>query len=178
MYGAFADHGLSYADFEMRFFSDHFTMSDAFIKGEIDVVSHIEPYVSKLVDEVGAVVLAKSSDVWGEGSAECVTSFSSKFLDEHPKAVKAYIRAMLKADRFIKEHPEEALRVLEKSKVWKVSLTQLAAALRNQPPGVDLLKSRNSMSRGVQDMVKLGYVKILPENVIDLSILKSVLDEK
>lgn len=178
MFGALADKGLSYSDFDVKFFPDHFSMSTAFVNGDIDIVSHIEPYASQLIDEQGAIVLAKSSSVWGTGSAECVTSVRSDFLEKHPEVVKSYIRALLRADSFIKANREKALDIMEASKIWKVNRAQLTSALASQPPGVDLTKNSKSMERGISDMLKLGYLKHKPDGVVDLSVLEQVVKEK
>lgn len=178
MYGVLSDKRLSYEDFDMKFFPDHFTMSAAFVKGDIDVVSHIEPYASQLEVEQGAVVLARSADTWGSGSPECVTSVRTDFLKAHPEAVRRYIRALLRADAFIKADREKALDVMEASKVWKVNRQELALSLTHQGPGVDLTRNAKQMDRGINDMLKLGYLKSIPADLVDLSLLEGVVKEQ
>lgn len=177
LYGVLLDKGLSYEDFDMKFFPDHFTMTAAFVNGDIDVVSHIEPYASQLEVEQGAVVIARSSDIWGSGSPDCVTAVRTDFLKTHPDAVKRYIRALLRADAFIKANREKALDIMEASKIWKVNRQVLARSLNHQAPGVDLTRNANLMDRGINDMLKLGYLKSKHSDLVDLSLLEEVVKE-
>ncbi len=169
--------GLRYDDFEMVYFTDHFSMYSAFETGQLDIVTHVEPYVTQLIAKDHATALSSSNDVWGEGSPDCVTSTTEEFLTKYPVTVHKYLRALLRADRFIKEHLEEAVTVLDQGKYFKVDRETLHDAIPRQPPGVDLRKGQKGMEIAVSDMMDLGYLKKKPSDVVDLTILAQVASE-
>jgi NitT/TauT family transport system substrate-binding protein len=168
-YRTIANLGLTYDDFDMVWFTDHFAMAAAFQQHEVDVVTHVEPYSTMLMDQFGGVALSTSFDVWGIGSPDCVISARTDFIERYPLTVRQYIRAVLKADAFIKAQPREAVDVLDKGKYYKVDRATLAAAMPRQPPGVDLRTGVKGMETAIDDMVRLGYLKTKPSNVVDLS---------
>lgn len=172
-----SDHGLTYRDFDMKFFNDHFTMMAAFENKDLDIITHVEPYATMLSDKYHGVRIADSVQVWGKGSPDCVVSVQSDFLKKYPGTVKKYLRALLRADEFIKQDMKRAATLLDTGHHYKVDGDTIAAALPRQPPSVDLRPGLKYMTKGVEDMVKLGYLKKVPENVIDLSILERVVAE-
>jgi NitT/TauT family transport system substrate-binding protein len=170
-------HGLAYSDFQMVYFPDHFSMLAAFQNKEIDIVTHVEPYATTLIQKSGGIPIGTSLDetVWGKGSPDCVVSVHGDFLAKFPVTVEKYIRAILKADAFIKEHKDEAITLLDEKKYYKVDKATLTDALPRQMPGVDLRAGVNAMDTAIGDMVKLGYIKSKPGNVVDLTILEKVI---
>jgi NitT/TauT family transport system substrate-binding protein len=166
--------GLSYEDFDMAYFTDHFSMATAFQTKAVDLVTHVEPYSTKLVDEFGGVSLATNFDAWGANAPDCVISVREDFLAKYPGTVRKYLRASLKADRLIKSDLLEAAKILDKGKYYKVDFDTLKAALPRQPPQVDLIDSAKGMEIGIADMVTLGYLKSVPQNVVDFTILKTL----
>ncbi|MBX7207287.1 MAG: ABC transporter substrate-binding protein [Verrucomicrobiaceae bacterium] len=170
-------NGLAYSDFNMVYFPDHFSMLAAFQNKEIDIVTHVEPYATTLIQKSGGIPIGTSLDetVWGKGSPDCVVSAHGDFLSKYPATVEKYIRAILKADAFIKEHKDEAIALLDEKKYYKVDKATLTDALPRQMPGVDLRAGVKAMDTAIADMVKLGYMKAKPENVVDLTILEKVI---
>ncbi|MEZ5785484.1 MAG: ABC transporter substrate-binding protein [Xanthobacteraceae bacterium] len=166
--------GMKYSDFDMVYFSDHFSMAAAFETKAIDLVTHVEPYSTKLVDKFGGVPLATNIDAWGENAPDCVVSVRQDFLDAYPGTVKKYLNAILKADKLIKSDMLEAAKILDKGKYYKVDFETLKAALPRQKPQVDLVAAAKGMDIAIGDMVTLGYLKKAPENVTDFTILKTV----
>ncbi len=166
--------GMKYADFEMVYFSDHFSMAAAFETKAVDLVTHVEPYSTKLVDLFGGVALADNTDAWGKDAPDCVVSVREDFLKSYPGTVKKYLRAILKADRLIKSDMLEAAKILDKNRYYKVDFETLKAALPRQKPQVDLIESAKGMDVAIGDMVTLGYLKESPKSVTDFTILKTL----
>jgi len=175
-YGLISDAGLGYDDFDMKFFFDHFTMSAAFENKELDLITHVEPYATMLSDKHHGVRVADSVEIWGEGSPDCVVSVRGDFLNKYPLTLKRYIRAILKADAFIKEDMARAVGILDAGSYYKVDKETLTAALPRQPPGVDLRAGVSGMNKAIEDMVELGYMKAVPQDIIDLSLLEEVIE--
>ncbi|OYW76051.1 MAG: hypothetical protein B7Z37_10590 [Verrucomicrobia bacterium 12-59-8] len=173
-------NGLSYSDFQMVYFPDHFSMLAAFQNKDVDLVTHVEPYATMLIQKNGGIPIGTSldADVWGKGSPDCVISVNGDFLTKYPVTVEKYLRAVLKADAFIKAHKEEAITLLDEKKYYKVDKATLTDALPRQMPGVDLRAGVKAMDMAISDMVKLGYIKSKPENVVDLTILEKVISGK
>jgi NitT/TauT family transport system substrate-binding protein len=166
--------GLSYKDFDMHYFPDHFSMLAAFQNKEIDVVTHVEPYATMLIDKYGGIPIGNSFDVWGEGSPDCVISVNGDFLAKYPGTVEKYLRAALRADAWIKANRDDAINLLDDKHYYKVDKATIANALPRQMPGVDLRQGVKGMEIAINDMVSLGYIKKKPENVVDLTILENL----
>jgi len=130
-----------------------------------------------LSDKYNGVRVADSVLVWGKGSPDCVVSVKAEFLKKYPGTVKKYIRAILRADDFIKQDMNRAADLLDTGHHYKVDRDTIAAALPRQPPSVDLRPGLKYMKKGIDDMVKLGYLKQVPEDVLELGILEEVVKE-
>lgn len=169
--------GLTYNDFDMQYFHDHFTMQAAFENNAIEVVTHVEPYATLLIDKMKGVKIGDSEDAWGKGSPDCVVSVRADFLEKYPITVKKYIKAILRGDAFVKQHLKETVELLDKNKFYRVDKDILAAAIPRQPPGVDLRAGVPAMLNAIKDAKDLGYIKEVPERVLDLRLLEEVLKD-
>jgi NitT/TauT family transport system substrate-binding protein len=174
LYRMLVNNGMSYDDFKMVWFTDLFAMAAAFEQGRVDVVTHVEPYSTMLVDKHGGVPLATNLDVWGKGAPDCVVTAHADFVKKYPQTTRKYLRALLKADHAIKADLPKAVEVLDRAKYYKVDGPTLRAALPRQLPQVDLLESSRGMEAAIADMVTLKYLSKMPENVTDFAALKDV----
>ncbi|MFE6994222.1 ABC transporter substrate-binding protein, partial [Streptomyces pharetrae] len=69
-----------------------------------------EPTASKLVAE-GAKVLLDEADLWPDKKFVITNIIvSQEFLEKHPKAVEAVLRASVETNAWINAHPDEAKR--------------------------------------------------------------------
>lgn len=73
--------------------------------GEVDAIVIWEQYISKLLNEGTAKVLA---DGTGVKKGNMITYFVSSYAKEHPLVVQAYIKALNRADELIASEPEKA----------------------------------------------------------------------
>ncbi|MER6678987.1 aliphatic sulfonate ABC transporter substrate-binding protein [Streptomyces sp. NPDC000983] len=88
--------------------SDNKVTPDLYRSGSIDGAWVPEPTASKLVAEGGKVLLDES-DLWPDQEFVITNVIVSQtFLDEHPKAVEAVLRASVESNRWIAAHPDEA----------------------------------------------------------------------
>jgi NitT/TauT family transport system substrate-binding protein len=138
-YRALANAGLKYDDFQMVWFSDTLSMASAFEAKAVDVVTHVEPFATRLVDKLGGVPIASNLDTWGRDGPDCVTNARIDFIEKYPQATTRYMRALLKADAAIKADPAKAVDVLDASKFYRVDKDTLKAALPRQRPQVNLI---------------------------------------
>jgi NitT/TauT family transport system substrate-binding protein len=174
-YRAMVNAGVSYSDFNMVWFNDVLSMAAAFEARAVDVVTHVEPFATKLVDQLGGVPLASNLETWGRDGPDCVTNTRQDFIATQPEAVRRYLRVLLRADRAIKANMARAVDVLDAGKYYRVDKATLAASLPRQLPQVDLTRGGDKgMEVAIADMRTLGYLKNTPE-VMDLRLLREVL---
>jgi len=175
-YRALANAGLKYDDFQMVWFSDTLSMAAAFEAKAVDVVTHVEPFATRLVDKLGGVPIASNLDTWGKDGPDCVTNMRIDFLEKYPQAATKYMKALLKADAAIKADPAKAVDVLDNSKYYRVDKDTLKAALPRQRPQVNLIGAGEAgMRTAIADMTTLGYIKSVPANLIDFRFLKEAM---
>ena len=174
-YRAMVNAGVSYSDFNMVWFNDVLSMAAAFEARAVDVVTHVELFATKLVDQLGGVPLASNLETWGRDGPDCVTNTRQDFIATQPEAVRRYLRVLLRADRAIKANMARAVDVLDAGKYYRVDKATLAASLPRQLPQVDLTRGGDKgMEVAIADMRTLGYLKNTPE-VMDLRLLREVL---
>ncbi|MET7291123.1 aliphatic sulfonate ABC transporter substrate-binding protein [Streptomyces griseoloalbus] len=88
--------------------SDNKVTPDAFGSGSVDGAWVPEPTASKLVAEGGKVLLDEAT-LWPDGEF-VITNIvvRQEFLEEHPKAVEAVLKASAETNKWIDAHPDEA----------------------------------------------------------------------
>ena len=175
LYRHLVQNNVGYSDYNIVWFNDVLSMAAAFDAKAIDVVTHVEPFATRLVDQLGGAVLASNLEAWGQNGPDCVTNTSVRFLERYPEALRRYIKAILRADAAIKADMPKAVEILDAAKFYRVDKATLAAALPRQLPQVDISKGGDKgMEIAINDMVTLGYVKTAPK-IIDLALLKQAL---
>ncbi len=174
-YRALSNSGLGYNDFNMVWFNDTLSMAAAFEAKAVDVVTHVEPFATNLVDKMGGVPIASNLETWGKDGPDCVTNARQDFIASYPDATRRYLKVLLKADRAIRADMPAAVEVLDKGKYYRVDKATLAASLPRQLPQVDLTRGGDKgMEVAINDMLTLGYLKKVPE-VLDLRLLRDTL---
>jgi NitT/TauT family transport system substrate-binding protein len=174
-YRALVNNGMAYSDFDMVWFNDVLSMAAAFEAKAVDLVTHVEPFATKLVDQLGGTPLASNLETWGADGPDCVTNARQDFIARYPDATRRYLRALLKADRAIRADMPRAVEVLDKAKYYRVDKATLRASLPRQLPQVDLTRGGDKgMEVAIADMRTLGYLKSIPE-VMDLRLLREAL---
>jgi NitT/TauT family transport system substrate-binding protein len=175
LYRHLVQNNLAYSDYNIVWFNDTLSMAAAFDAKAIDVVTHVEPFATRLVDQLGGAVLASNLEAWGQDGPDCVTNTSVRFLERYPEALRRYVKAILRADAAIKADMPKAVEILDAAKFYRVDKATLAAALPRQRPQVDISKGGDKgMEIAINDMVTLGYLKTAPK-IIDLTVLKQAL---
>lgn len=175
LYRALAKAGLAYSDFEIVWFNDTLALAAAYESKNLDLVTHVEPFATRLIDQLGGVPIASSLDAWGPHGPDCVTNTTARYLEAKPQVITRYLKTILKADAAIKADMTKAIDVLDASKFYRVNKEVLTAALPRQLPQVDITKGGDKgMEIALADMVKLGYIKTPPQ-IIDTRLLKQAL---
>jgi sulfonate transport system substrate-binding protein len=87
-------------------------MADALATGKVDAVSTWNPTLAQLIKQLGN----NGHVFYGENFyAEnfCVAA-QHQYVKNNPEAIKKFLRALLKAETFVQQHPEEAKRIAAK----------------------------------------------------------------
>jgi NitT/TauT family transport system substrate-binding protein len=85
--------------------------AEALLKGEVDAVMSIPPFVANIQEQLGA-----NAAVWPAQNSQPFYSLvlaQSAWIEAHPKIVEQFLRAMKQAEEFISDHPEEAKAILQ-----------------------------------------------------------------
>ncbi len=88
------------------------SMNDALKSGKIDGMLTYEPFVTTAVEN-GNTELVDSSEIIPEHPC-CVVAASDNFLKEHPEEAKKIVEINGNATDYVKEHPEESVSQLPK----------------------------------------------------------------
>lgn len=119
--------GLSFADIHLEYLQPADARA-ALASGSIDAWSVWEPYISAVERQSGARVLADGRH--GLASYQRYYLASSAFAAAHPQALKTLFRALEKAGRWAKAHPQEAAKLL--SPVWGLDEATVLSALSHR----------------------------------------------
>ena len=98
----------------------------ALTTGEVDAIVIWEQYITKMTNDGTARVLA---DGTGIKRGNMVNYFVTKYADEHPLVVLAYIKALNRADEIIKNDPDKAAEAVYKD--FGVSKDEMKQILQN-----------------------------------------------
>jgi NitT/TauT family transport system substrate-binding protein len=85
---------------------------DALLKGEVDAVSTWSPFTLVLLERLGSNAL-----VLDQPNIYIMTwniAVTQRFAKNSPERIKKFLRAIVRANRFIKEHPDEARTISAK----------------------------------------------------------------
>lgn len=85
----------------------------AMLKGEIDGIWTVEPWVSRLESESNGKVLFDEKELWPNGRyATALLVIRKKFMDEHPNLVEQWVRAHVEIVDWINQNLAEAKRLV------------------------------------------------------------------
>ncbi|MHB8910296.1 MAG: ABC transporter substrate-binding protein [Syntrophales bacterium] len=112
-------------------------MKDALAKGSVDAVSVWQPYITQLELALGnsGVVFY---DVRIYSDMVCLSA-TQEFVAKHPETIKKVLKALLTAERFVKDHPDESQRIV--SEALKIDKALLAGIWDNLDFRVTLQQS-------------------------------------
>ena len=85
-------------------------LADALVRGDIDAVATWEPYLGTLRAQLGA----NGTIFYGEGIYELPFNIAGTrdYVVSHPETIKKLLRALVRAERFCKEEPDAARKII------------------------------------------------------------------
>jgi NitT/TauT family transport system substrate-binding protein len=149
----------------------------AFANGDIDAMTHVEPFATQAVTKYGAEIIAKGQDVWGGTHPDCVLVTSEEALANKRAALKALIAGMLKSEAFIEKEYGQAVDLCV-GKYYTMDKADVLLAGQAQPPGVDIRDKKQFILDRSKSLMELGYIsQPVDEKLIDFSLLGEVIAE-
>jgi NitT/TauT family transport system substrate-binding protein len=140
---------------KMQYLGNSVELTNAFIAGQLDVMSAIEPYATRGLMATKGNVLGDGVDMYGAGYPDCVLIARKELIDKEPKVVKDVIRVFFESEAEIEANFEEAAKATI-GKYYKTDMTSLLAAAKAQPPGVDIRNKKDFMFGRAQSMKDLN----------------------
>lgn len=117
-----AYHQLQLADVTLRD-REATRLGDALVAGEVDAIATWEPHINRARKALGEhALLLPSRNIYRE---DFYFVARKEFIGRHPEALRRFLRAIERAQRFIHQHRSESLAILERR--LKVSPEILAA---------------------------------------------------
>jgi NitT/TauT family transport system substrate-binding protein len=155
-----------------------------FKQGQLDGAWVPEPWGTRLIQEANGEVFIDERTQWPEG--KFVTTHvivATKFLNEHPDLVKAFLGAHVDAEQFVLKNPEEAKSIANKEieRITTAALPQqvLDAAFKNVDFTYDPLPQTLLVSADYAfELGFLGDEKPDLSGIYDLTLLNEVLQDK
>lgn len=171
-YDAIRAGGLAFDEVEVHYLDTLPQALDLFARGELDAVTVVEPHAMRM-RRGGAVELSDGTELWGDPFPDTVLVASARFLERRPDAVRAAIRAMLKAEAMIKRDLVGVLAFV-RDHYPDFSLDELAEGARKQPPCVDIRHLTETVFDRWPSMQALGLAPSdapRPDAVMSLDLL-------
>lgn len=177
MYDYLKHYGMTYNDIQIQYIGDTFELTNAFIAGQLDAISIIEPYATKAKIATDGNVLGDGTDIYGQGYPDCPLLAQKDFIAKERELIKNVIRTFFEAEYAIENNFEEAAQ-LTIGKYYKTEMTSLLAAAKAQPPGVDIRDKRDFMYSRAQSMKELNYISKDPDkDFVNFTLLEEVINE-
>jgi len=85
-------------------------LADALVKGEVDAIATWEPYLGTLRTQLGENGII----FYGDGIYELAFNIAGRrdYVVSHPETIKKLLRALVRAERFLKDEPEAARGII------------------------------------------------------------------
>lgn len=177
VYDYLLKNGMSYKDVNMVYFGDSTEMLNAYLSGQVDAISSIEPYATKAKTSTQGNILGDGLDIYGKGYPDCVVAARKELIEKEPELVKNVIRTFFEAQYDIENNFEDAAKTTV-GKYYKTDLASVLQAAQAQPPGVDIRDKRDFMYARADSMLALNYINKKPDDqFVNFSLLEQVIAE-
>src|SRR5262245_39305442 len=110
VYDYLKKQGMTYKDIKMQYLGNSVELTNAFIAGQLDVMSAIEPYATRGLMATKGNILGDGVDIYGAGYPDCVLIARKELIDKDPKLVKDVIKVFFEAEAEIESNFEEAAK--------------------------------------------------------------------
>ncbi len=152
---------------------------ETFRSGQIDGAWAPEPWATRLVQEGGGKVLVDERSLWPEG--RFVTTHlvvRTKFLKDHPDAVRRLVEGQVQANELVNTNPTEAQRLVNQAITTLTGKGLADAVLQASWKNLEFTNDpvASSLSVSADHAHEVGLLdKVNLKGIYDLSILNQVL---
>jgi len=173
---AFDKEGITDKDVDIVYFNDLLSMVEAFRSGQLDVLSHIKPYTTDMVETKGATVLTSNAQTWSTTTPNSVASVLESTVVRRKDVIVSYLKGLQCAADIINKSPEKAAEIMSKGNYFRVPPPVLLASLKSAPAPVSFTPDVAVIQGVVDDLTKLGYIKgnTKASDIFRLDILESI----
>lgn len=170
--------GMSFDDVDVKYLDTSPELAQAFIAGEIDAMSHIEPYATQGVEaRPGATVLSNGVDIYGREYSDCVLATSNELFEQRPQEVKVLIKALMLAQRQSEQDLAAACK-LATGKYYKTDYSSVLDAASKQKQKVDQRDQPKLILDSAKNLRELDYIDEVPgREIFDFTLLDQVIEE-
>lgn len=159
------------------YFAEALEPLTALKNGEVDAITHVEPFVSQLSAEHKMNILLRGEDLWETDHPDCVLISTVKNIKEHRDSLKKLILEMLVSQAEVEKNLPAVAKDMAQP-FYQMSPEELIKAARAQFPQVDITDKKEFILSKGQLLVDLGYIKSPPsEELFDFSLLEEVIKE-
>ncbi len=144
----------------------------ALISGAVDSTTNVEPYATMMVKLGVAKILVRGKDIFPK-TPGCSITVTDDYLRNHSDLALKFINACIKAEKFCSTNPDEAAEI--SSNYIGISAETIREALNYNRPHIDISESVKAMTQVTNLMVELGYIKKVPEDFYNFTLLKKAL---
>lgn len=156
-----------------------------FIKNEIDAAWTVEPWVSRLEIETGALLYLEEKNLWTKTGGQYATTLlisKADLLDKQPGLVKKWLKAHIALTTWLKSHSDQAKELINNELYaetrFKLPAKTLDRAWSRIDPTWNPLK--DSLQIYADGLFESGFIRTKPSisNLCDLRLLNTVLAEE
>lgn len=160
-----------------EYFTDGLEALQAIRSGRYDAVTHVEPFVSRLVHEDRMNVLVTGEKVWRTDHPDCVLAAAPKALGQRRGALKGLLLAMLAAEVETREHLPALAQELA-GPYYQMAPEALIEAVRVQYPRIDIRPFQGFILERARSLQEMGYLRgPVGASLFDFQLLEEVLRE-
>jgi ABC-type nitrate/sulfonate/bicarbonate transport system substrate-binding protein len=167
-------------DVEFLSFTDPIKLIQALKNGDVGAITHVEPFVTQLVEQDGMKLITRGEEFWGQSHPDCVLVTTASALRSRRDELSSLIRMLFDAESKIRLKPKEMVALVAEP-MYQMKPDQLLFAIKSQSPKIDIRDSEPFMIKRYQALRELGYIKESAPTVstaFDFSILETVAAEK
>ncbi|WP_422447268.1 ABC transporter substrate-binding protein [Thermoanaerobacterium sp. DL9XJH110] len=170
--------GLKPEDLEYVEFPSATDSLAALQSGKVDAAISWPPYSDAAI-KTGEIKVLKWTGDMAPGHPCCRVVFNNDFVAKNPEAVVSFLKALIKAEKFFNENPEESLNIV--ADALKVDKDTIRATLVDEKTSlISADPNKKAVFEFYENMKKVGYLEPNakdPAGNIDTSFYRKALNE-
>jgi ABC-type nitrate/sulfonate/bicarbonate transport system substrate-binding protein len=133
-----------------------------------DAASMVEPYATMMESSGIGTIVKRTGDIW-PGAPGCSLTTTMPFKQNNSGLIQQAVNAFVKGAYYVAANPDESAQI--GSRYIGIHTRFIREALNVNLPNVNAIRNSDSMYGVLTLMMKLGYIKKLPTDYLDLTFL-------